>query len=317
MALRAYLRLRARVLGRQLAELGWLRLLLLTPLVLGAIGKTLLTLAQEPAAHWLLPPMLGLVAWSGHRRRADLALLPLVAPQFRRWLAAEYLLLAGPVLAALLAFGHWPAALLTLAATPLVAWLPAARARSARLLRRRSWFRSAAFEWVGGFRLVPGGAVWVVLLALSSWQHRQPMVPVLAVGAWTLLVGTLFGTPEPPGMLLLTGRSPGQLLLRRLQWAGGYYLLTATPLVVIMAEGAAGRAGAALFWVWGCVLIGLLVLAKYAFYPQATLIRLTQGGVTALVLLAGTQTVYSALLLAAALGLVLKSRHQLASYRFD
>ncbi|KAA9339645.1 hypothetical protein F0P96_03255 [Hymenobacter busanensis] len=314
--MKAYLRMRATVLGRQLAELGWLRLALLVPMLLAAVGNVLVRLANQPDAHWALPLLVFGLVWSAHRRRADLAFLPVAAPHFRRWLMGEYALLSLPAAAVLLAFGHWDSAMLAVVLAPLAALANAATSRAARQ-RGRSVFRSEAFEWVCGFRQTAGWGVWAGLLGVSTWQHQQRMVPALAVLVWTLLMGMLYATPEPAHMLLLGGRSAAQVLRRRLLLAHGYYLLTVAPLLGLMAGGQAGWAGALLFLAWGLVVLTMLVLAKYAFYPQATFSRLTQGGVVALALLTGTQSVYGALLLACFVGLVWKSRQQLATFRFD
>ena len=60
----------------------------------------------------------------------------------------------------------------------------------------------------------------------------------------------------------------------------------------------------------------MVVLAKYAFYPHATLGRLTQAGVVVVGLsVLSSNPAYGVLLVACFLGLLLKSRSKLGQYR--
>ncbi|OWP62621.1 hypothetical protein CDA63_13345 [Hymenobacter amundsenii] len=110
-----YLRLRVRLLGRELRELGWWRLLALGTLLGLAIGRALFTAAAHPALAWAIPGGIALFVLSLHRRRADLPFLHLATPEFRVWLAAEYALSSLPAALVLLAWSRPGPALLTVA----------------------------------------------------------------------------------------------------------------------------------------------------------------------------------------------------------
>lgn len=170
--------------------------------------------------------------------------------------------------------------------------------------RRRSWFRSAAFEWVGGLRAGRVGWAWPVLLVGAGWWRATPVGPVAALAAWLLVVVSCYGTPEPATMLLLGARTPGQWLRQRLGWGLGYNLLTAAPFLVLMAAGLAGPGGALVAGVVGLSLVALVIFAKYAFYPSGFQIRFSQG-------LVGICLLYSWLLLLVAIGLPWQSRRRL------
>jgi len=312
-ALRAYLRLRGRLLGRLLREVGWLRLALFVPM-LGLMGlQALVVLGGHPLGRWLVPV---LVAWSvlaAHRRRADGQFLASTAPGFRPWLAAEYALLTLPVALALLALrAYGPAACLPGLAA-LAAWVPPARAGAAPRHRWRSPVRSEAFEWVGGLRAAYGLVLWPVLVGLAAWQRALPLAPVAALVVWLLVVVSCYGVPEPLPMLALAARSAGQFLRRRLALGLGYAAGTAAPFWLLLAQGPAGVGGAlavALFYV---TLVGLVILAKYAFYPNATHLRTTQALVVSLALLGMMHPAYPVLLLVALGGLRWQSVRRLAA----
>lgn len=308
-ALRAYLNLRRRLLGRQLREVGALRLALLVPMLLAAGGEVLFTAAAHPWGQWAVPVGVALTVASAHRQRADLRFLATSAPAYQRWLAAEYLLWALPVAVALALFQDWGAAALTLALAPGAAGLPAAREAPSRQ-RRRSVFRSEAFEWVGGMRA--GGAwAWPALLAGALWQHDTPLGPVLALVAWLLVLLGSFGVPEPLTMLVLAARTPRQFLGRRLALGLGYGGLTAAPFLWLLARGPAGVGGAVAVGLAWLGLVGLLILTKYAFYPNETHIRTTQALVVGFALAGVGHPAYPPLLLVVAGGLVWQSQRRL------
>ena len=316
-SLRAYLHMRRRLLGRLLWELGWWRLLVLGVMLLAVVSKALATAAGSDYGHYAVPAALLFSTVSAHRQRADLDFLRLSAPAYRGWLAAEYALLALPVAVWLLLLGRPAAALLTVLLPPLATWLPAAAPRAVRH-RRRSVFRSEAFEWVSGFRAVGGWLVWAGLLGLAAWQHRHPMLPALALAGWALCCTSFYGTPEPLPWLLLAARSPGAYLRRRGLLGAGYFLLLALPLAYCAAQSPAGGAGAAAVLAWGLLVLTLAGLAKYAFYPNALLMQLTQGGAVLLALLLFVNApIYAPVLLAVLWALLLKSRRRLAAYRYD
>ncbi len=315
--IRAYLLLRARVVGRQLCELGWWRLVVLSALLLALTGNALVLAARQPRGQWAVPLVVLSLVWSAHRQRPDLAFLRAAGPDFRFGLAAEYALLALPVAATSSILGGIGAGLLTLALPPLVALAGPARERVPRRRRPRSLFRSEAFEWVSGMRGAGGGLLWLALLAGAIWQHRTPLGPALALAGWLLVVLACYGTPEPPTMLLLAARRPGQFLRRRLTLALGYAGLTAAPFGWLLATSPAGpgaAAGAALLLL---LLTGLLILIKYAFYPNAFLIRFSQGIVIAFVLSQPGHPAYLCLLAALLGGLTWQSRRRLGQFRYE
>ncbi|AMR25870.1 hypothetical protein A0257_01345 [Hymenobacter psoromatis] len=310
-ALRAYLTLRLRLLGRLLHEIGWLRLALVVPMLSLGLLQVLAALRGLPWAAWLAPP---LVAWSllgAHRQRADAQFLATTAPGFRPWVAAEYGLLVLPVALGLLAVQAAGPAVLLLVLAPLVAWVPPARPDSPTRHRWRSLFRSEAFEWVSGMRATKGLIIWPLLVGLAAWQRASPLAPVLALVAWLLVVLACYGEPEPVTMLALAARTPRQFLRRRLALGLGYAAATAAPFWLLLGVGPAGGGAAlavALFWL---ALVALLILTKYAFYPNATHMRTTQGLVLAIGLGGAWHPAYPPLMLAIAGGLVWQSRRRL------
>ncbi|AII54104.1 hypothetical protein [Hymenobacter sp. APR13] len=313
--MKGYLWLRLQIGGRLLAELGWWRLALLGPFLLLSVARAFVVLAPHAAGQWLVPLLVALFIVSQHRRRPDLAFLQLTAPRFRPWLAAEYGLWSFPAVAALLAFGQLGAALLTLGLAVAAAWLPAARPEDSKK-RRRSLMRSEALELVSGLRQTAAAVWWPLLLAGAAWGRQYPEVPALALVVWLLLLAGCYGNPEPWTLLLPALRQPGAWLRRRVGLALLYLLLTAAPFAGLLALGPAGAGGAGLLLLGGAVLLTMVVLARYAFYPDALLVRLTQGAILSLTLLAG-QPVFPALLLVAFAGLLWKSRQRLSTFRQD
>jgi hypothetical protein len=310
-----YLLLRLRTQTRQWAELGWWRALLLLFLLAAVLRQLWLLLGAQPAAQWAVPPLVLLSVAAAHRRRPDLTFLRLAAPPYRRWLAAEYALLGALVAVWLLGLGYWPAALLTVGLPPLAALLPPAAERTAR--RHRSLVRAAAFEWVSGLRRRFGWPLWLALLAAAGAARQHTAVPALALAAWVVVVASFYDTPEPVEMLLTGGRSPGHWLRVRLGWAYAYFGLTAAPFLALLGLGAAGWGGATGLLLWGLLVLTLVVLAKYTFYPHTTILRYAQSAVVALSFLILAHPVYPALLAATALGLLWRSRYRLQTYRYD
>ena len=309
-ALQAYLHLRARLLGRLLREVGWLRLALLGPVLLAIGGRALTLAAGHPRGRWAVPVAVALMLASAHRQRADLRFLASSAPAYRRWLAVEYGLLGLPGALVLLLFGDWGAAVLTLGLASGAAWLPPARESRRTRHRARSWFRSEAFEWVSGMR-GSGLWVWPVLLAGAVWQRASPLGPVVALGCWLLVVLGSYGTPEPVSMLALAARTPRQFLRRRLALGVGYAALTAAPFGWLLAAGPAGVGGMAAAGIFWLGLVALLILTKYAFYPNTMHIRTTQALVVGVALALPGNPVYPVLLLVAVGGLLWQSQHRL------
>ena len=309
-ALRAYLMMRGKLLGRLLREIGGLRLALLLPVVLAALGQGLVLAARHPQAQWGVPLLVAGPLAAVHRQRADTRFLATSAPRFRRWLAVEYGLVALPIAVALAVFQDWGAALLTVALPPFAALLPPARESRSTRQRARSLFRSEAFEWVSGLRA--GGLwAWPVLLAGAGWQAASPLGPGGALVAWLLVLLGCYGTPEPVAMLVLAARAPGPFLRRRLGLGVGCAALTAAPFFWLLAAGPAGGAGAvavAAFWLG---LVGLLILTKYAFYPNAVHVRTTQALVVGVAFTLVGQPVYPVLLLVAVGGLIWQSQRRL------
>ena len=308
--LRAYLNLRRRLLGRQLREVGWLRLVVLVPMLLLVVVRSLVILADHSLGQWAVPVAVVLLLASIHRQRADLRFLATSAPGYQRWFAVEYVLWVLPVAVVLVLFKDGGAAALTLGLAPWAAWLPAAREAQSTRQHRRSPFRSEAFEWVSGLR-AGGGWAWPLLLVGAMWQHETPLGPVLALGGWLLVILGVYGVPEPTTMLVLAARSPRQFLGRRLLLGLGLAALTAAPFLWLLAVGLAGVGGAVavgLFWLG---LVGLIILTKYAFYPNALHIRITQALVVGVALTSAGNPVYPVLLLVAVGGLSWQSQRRL------
>lgn len=310
MEIRAYLAMRRKLIGRLLLEVGWLRLALLLPTMLAALGQGLVLASTHPVAQWAVPLLTFLTLAPAHRQRADLRFLVISAPHLRRWLAVEYGLMALPIAVALAVFHDWGAALFTVTLAPLAALLPPARDSQRTQHRARSLFRSEAFEWVSGLRA--GGLwAWPVLLAGALWQHASPLGPGVALVAWLLVLLACYGTPEPVTMLVLAARTPRQFIWRRLGLAVSYAALTAAPFFWLLAVGPAGVGGAvavAAFWLG---LVVLLVLTKYAFYPNAVHVRTTQALVVGVALTLFAHPVYPVLLLVAVGGLIWQSQRRL------
>ncbi|QKG52159.1 hypothetical protein [Hymenobacter sp. BRD67] len=103
LALHAYLGLRLRLLGRLLREIGWLRLVLVGPLLGLGLLQALVTLGGHPVGRWLVPLLTAASILGAHRRRADARFLAIAAPDCRRWLAVEYGILSMFVVLGLLA----------------------------------------------------------------------------------------------------------------------------------------------------------------------------------------------------------------------
>ncbi|MDQ2773112.1 MAG: hypothetical protein M3Y54_21720 [Bacteroidota bacterium] len=308
-SIQAYLRLRVRLLLRLLREIGAVRLTLLGPLLALALARGIVLAGTHAGFEWAVPLLTAQSLAAAHRGRADLRFLASSAPAFRRWMAVEYALAALAPALVVGAFGHWAAALLTVGLAAAVALLPPGR-EVVGSRRRRSWVRSEAFEWVSGLR---GAAAWAwpVLLAGAWWQRATPLGPVVALVGWLLVLVSFFGTPEPLAMLVLAARTPGQFLRRRLGLGLGYAGLSAAPLLGLLAWGPVGAGpalGVGLVWLG---LLALMILTKYAFYPNATHIRTTQALVLGVALLLPMHPAYPVLLLVAVGGLIWQSRRRL------
>jgi hypothetical protein len=307
----AYLRMRLQLLGRLLLEIGWLRLALVGPMLALGLLQAVSSLAKQPHGLWAAPL---LVAWSllgAHRRRSDLLFLASAAPGFRPWLAAEYALLALPLAVGLVAGRAIGPAVLTLGLASVVAWAPAARPDQATQHRWRSPFRSEAFEWVSGMRATKGVLLWPLVVGLAVWQRASPLAPVAGLVVWLLILVVCYGVPEPLSMLALAARSPRQFLRRRLGLGLGYAAGSALPLWVVLGLSTAGWGAAlavALFWLG---LLSMIILTKYAFYPNASHIRSTQSLVLAVGLLGAWHPAYPPLMLVSAGGLVWQSQRRL------
>jgi hypothetical protein len=156
-----------------------------------------------------------------------------------------------------------------------------------------------------------GSWVWPVLLAAAIWQHERPLGPLLALGGWLLVVLGCYAVPEPITMLAVAARKPGPFLRRRLLLGLTYAALTAAPLGWLLATGPAGLAGAVAVSLAWLGLVALIILTKYAFYPNALHIRTTQALVVGIALALPGNPVYPPLLAAVAGGLIWQSRRRL------
>jgi hypothetical protein len=306
-----YLRLRLRAAFRWAREVGWLRLAPLGLFSLIGMGQVLVLAAGHPLGQWAVPL---LTVWSllaAHRQRADYRFLATVAPDFKPWLALEYGLVSLPIAIALLSLRAVGPAALTLVLAAPVAWAPPAKEGRATRHRWRSPFRSEAFEWVGGMRATQGLLVWLVLLAGAIWQRASPLAPITALLLWLLVVLACYGTAEPSMMLAVAAQQPKPFLQRRLVLGLGYAACTAMPFWLLLATGPAGWGAAlAIILVW-LGLVALVIVAKYAFYPNATQFRSTQLLVIAVVLLLVGSPLYPVLLLVIVSGLPWQSRRRL------
>jgi hypothetical protein len=310
-ALAAYLRMRLVLLGRLLREIGWVRLVLVVLILSLGLLQAAASLAKQPHGLWLVPPLVAWLLLGAHRQRSDLLFLASTAPGFRPWVAAEYALLVLPLAGGLLAGRAYGAAAILLVLAVLVAWAPPARVGQATRHRWRSLFRSEAFEWVSGMRATKGLLLWPVLVGLAAWQRATPLGPIVGLVLWLQVVLVCYGVPEPLPMLALAARSPRQFLRRRLGLGLGYAAGTALPFWVLLGMGLAGWGAAlavALFWL---ALVSMLILTKYAFYPNATHIRTTQGLVLTVGLLGAWHPAYPPLMLVIAGGLVWQSQRRL------
>jgi hypothetical protein len=307
----AYLRLRVRLVGRLAREIGALRLLVVLPFLFVAVGQALAVATKHPLGRWAVPAAVAWALLGAHRQRADYRFLATTAPGFRAWLAWEYLLLASPIAAVLLAARAYGPAGLLLALAPLVAWAPPPGEGRASRHRWRSPFRSEAFEWVSGMRATKGLLLWPVLLGLATWQRASPLAPVAALLVWLLVVLACYGTAEPVAMLAVAARSPEQFLRRRLRLGLGYAAATAAPFWGLLASGPAGWGGTLAVAVAWLALVALFICTKYAFYPVETHFRLTQGLVLSIALLLLGHPLYPVLLLVAAFGLPWQARRRL------
>ncbi|OWP62620.1 hypothetical protein CDA63_13340 [Hymenobacter amundsenii] len=195
--------------------------------------------------------------------------------------------------------------------------VPAAAAPASRR-RRPSWFRSVAFEWVRAGRGPGLWLAWLGLLAAAGLTRAGSTGPALAILAWLLLTLETYGLAEPWSWLLPPLRSPSAWLRSRVGWGLLYFGLTVAPLAVLLALGPAGVGGTALVLGWCAVVLTMIILAKYAFYPHATLGRLTQAGAVGVGMsILGSNPAYLVLLLVCFLGLLLKSRNRLRQYRAE
>jgi hypothetical protein len=298
-----YLRLRLRAAFRWAQEVGWLRLVILGFFSLLGMGQILVLAAEHPPGQWAVPL---LTVWSllaAHRQRADYRFLATVAPDFKPWLSLEYSLLSLPIAVALLCLRAVGPAALTLVLAVPVAW--------ATRHRWRSPFRSEAFEWVSGMRATQGIVLWLVLLAGAIWQRASPLAPIAALLLWLLVVLACYGTAEPTTMLAVAAQRPKTFLRRRLVLGLGYAAGTAMPFLLVLASGPAGWAAAvAIVLVWLGLAV-LIIVAKYAFYPNESQFRSTQLLVIAVVLVLVGSPLYPVLLLVIIIGLPWQSRRRL------
>lgn len=301
--------MRLLLLGRLAREIGWLRLALLVPLLLLNLLQVVSTLGRHPLGRWALPLLLAGTLLGAHRQRADRRFLAATMPGVRAGLAVEYALASLPVALGLLVLRAYGAAVLVPLLAALVALAPPAREGQPARQRWRSLFRAEAFEWVGGMRPV-GGWLWVGLLGGAIWQRATILGPGLALLGWLLVVLSCYGTAEPPTMLALMLQQPGAFLRRRLALGLGYATLTAAPLLALLGSWRLALL-LGLYWLG---LLALGILAKYAFYPNATHFRIVQGLVLALGLLAVGHPAFPPVLLVVVSGLIWQSRRRLAEW---
>jgi len=186
--------------------------------------------------------------------------------------------------------------------------------------RGRSPFRSEAFEWVSGARTAAAGLWWPALLGGAAWQRASPLGPILGLLGWLLVLVSFYGVPEPLTMLATAApaaRRPGRFLRRRLALGLGYAALTASPFGLLLGLGPAGWAGALAVGACWLLLLTMVILAKYAFYPNATHLRTVQSLVVGVGLLGAWHPAYPPLMLVMLGGLVWQSRRRLRAVLGD
>ncbi|MVN77283.1 hypothetical protein GO988_13185 [Hymenobacter sp. HMF4947] len=303
----AYLRLRLRALARLAREIGWLRLVLLLPLLALATMQALVVAAGHPVGRWAAPLVVASLLLTAHRQRADWQFLATTAPGFRRWLAVEYAGYGLPVALLLLALHAAGPAILLLLLAPLVAWAPPTREGRATQHRGRSLFRSEAFEWVSGMRAAKALLLWPLLLGGAAWPRANALGPVLTLVVWLLVVMACYGAPEPSTMLAVAARQPGQFIRRRLGLGLAYAALTVAPFLALLGSWPLAL-GLGLYWLG---LVALTILAKYAFYPNAVHIKTIQALVLVVVLLLVGHPAYPPLLVVVVGGLIWQSHRRL------
>jgi hypothetical protein len=111
-------------------------------------------------------------------------------------------------------------------------------------------------------------------------------------------------------MLVLMGSSAPVLLRRRLLLGLGYAGLTAAPFAWVLGSAAGVGAGLAVGLAW-LVLVALVILTKYAFYPNGLQIRISQALLIAITFTLPGHPAYLPLLLVAAGGLWWQSQRRL------
>jgi len=248
-----------------LLRLRWLQLRRALP----TYGIVLLALAMVGTA-WMLrkaalldgtnaPYIVGtalLLVWGIHQRRPDHRFLHRHVPKARVAMAVEYGTLVLPVFLGLLLSGAWTSAAAVCAVLALP-WLPVARASGVRAPWLRKRMPARLFEWKS---MVQSTHPWMTFIWLAALAFCWlPLLPLLLLGAISLMAAGAQEQCEPRAMLLATAPDARTLLRSKLLGAARIMLLLELPVL----------AAATFFhpdWWWIHLLFGfgMLVLVAYA-----------------------------------------------------
>lgn len=242
------LSLHIRLAGRWLREVGWFLPVVLAAAALAAAGLAAVARWNVTAA--LLLALLLLVQL--HRHRRDLTLLRTTLRHPARTLAAEYLLLALP------------------AAAPLVALWPRRRRRATRPLAALRIARTGySPEWTAALRRHPAAAGIALAATLGAAAIPWAGFPALCLAA--LLATELYARNEPLALLLLPGRPAARLLGGKLLTAWRNLFLGSLPAAVLTLVLYPASAWMAAVWIpYAALAMTYAVLAKYAAYDPRT-----------------------------------------------
>lgn len=176
-----FLKIRARLLVRSLADAGWGLLAVAGLLVAGMSLPFLLKIAHEPRPIWGV--VLALPAVLLHFSRRDGRFLQQVGLPLCPTLAAEYFLVSAPGLLLLIfSKNFWGIAAL-LACVAALPFVPLANRKSDDRANnfRLDWLPAWAFEWRAGIRQAGIGfwVLWVGGLSISWWVGGLPLAGFL------------------------------------------------------------------------------------------------------------------------------------------
>jgi hypothetical protein len=210
-----------------------------------------------------------------HGLRRDVVMLRRAGVSTPVLYAAEYLVVALPLVVLLLATARWHGALPTMLGAMLVARLPAgrlARAHGSAAMRRLPVPSPFAFEWIAavrrGWPLLSIAAV-LTVLGLVVRDARWPSLWAIALAALVGADGYLTPTAEGWPMVHAFRQSPHPFLARKISLAvASFAAVAVVPAVaLVLARPMVERALFAVAAIGlGSALIALAVLVKYCLY---------------------------------------------------